>query len=267
MTFKRFFQWTKSIDSCEADIRPALKADEKDVQWHQSTDVIVTGFGGAGVSAALEAYDNGADVMVLERYNGGGSTAISGGVVYTGGGTEIQKQCGVEDDPDNMYQYLQKEVKGAVSDETLRDFCEKGVSNFDWLRENGVPFKDSLCPYKTSYPNDSYYLYYSGNEVFPPYNEKASPAPRGHRAHSKGMSGAAIFEPLRKACQRRDIKVRTQSKVEQLITDKDGQVLGITKNGSLRLRDREDVGYNINVGEIHLRPVDLSEKSTKLVAK
>jgi BirA family biotin operon repressor/biotin-[acetyl-CoA-carboxylase] ligase len=50
-------------------------------------------------------------------------------------------------------------------------------------------------------------------------------------------------------------------------TPEDGQVLGITKNGSLRLRDREGIGYTISVGEIHLRPVDLSEKSTKLVAK
>ena len=37
---------------------------------------------------------------------------------------------------------------------------------------------------------------------------------------------------------------------------KDGQMLGITENGSLRLRNRKGIGYNISVGEIHLRPVD-----------
>jgi BirA family biotin operon repressor/biotin-[acetyl-CoA-carboxylase] ligase len=51
------------------------------------------------------------------------------------------------------------------------------------------------------------------------------------------------------------------------ITPADGQVMGINENGSLRLRSRLNHIYTISVGEIHLRPVDLSEKSTKLGAK
>lgn len=50
-------------------------------------------------------------------------------------------------------------------------------------------------------------------------------------------------------------------------TVKDGQLLGINRDGSLRLRDGEDIEYSISVGEIGIRPVDLSEKSTKLIAK
>jgi BirA family biotin operon repressor/biotin-[acetyl-CoA-carboxylase] ligase len=50
-------------------------------------------------------------------------------------------------------------------------------------------------------------------------------------------------------------------------SSEDGQVLGLNKNGSLRLRDRAGNVYSLSAGDIHLRPVDLSEKSTKLVAK
>jgi 3-oxo-5alpha-steroid 4-dehydrogenase len=38
----------------------------------------------------------------------------------------------------------------------------------EWLREQGVPFQASLCPFKTSYPSNQYFYYYSGNESFPP---------------------------------------------------------------------------------------------------
>ena len=48
---------------------------------------------------------------------------------------------------------------------------------------------------------------------------------------------------------------------------KEGQVLGINQDGSLRLRAIEGIDYSISAGEIGIRPVDLSEKSTKLVAK
>ena len=41
--------------------------------------------------AAIEACDAGAAVIVLDAFGGGGATAISGGVVYAGGGTHIRR--------------------------------------------------------------------------------------------------------------------------------------------------------------------------------
>jgi glutamate dehydrogenase/leucine dehydrogenase len=66
--------------------------------WDQEADVVVVGFGGAGACAALEAKAQGARVLVLDRFHGGGATAISGGVFYAGGGTHIQREAGVDDD-------------------------------------------------------------------------------------------------------------------------------------------------------------------------
>jgi len=78
------------------------------------------GFGAAGACAALEAAAAGADVLVLDRFGGGGATALSGGVVYAGGGTPQQHQAGVGDSADAMAGYLSVEVGDAVSAATLR---------------------------------------------------------------------------------------------------------------------------------------------------
>ena len=195
--------------------------------WDDEADVVVVGFGGAGACAALEANTNGARVLVLDRFHGGGATAISGGVFYAGGGTHIQSEAGVTDDADEMFRYLSLEVQGVVSEETLRDFCDKSVDNLTWLEQHGVPFEASLCPYKTSYPTDDYYLYYSGNEGFTPYKEAAKPAPRGHRAKGAGLPGESFYEPLRESAQRAGIQVKYETRVTRLVIDSQNRVLGV----------------------------------------
>ena len=195
--------------------------------WDDEADVVVVGFGGAGACAALEANTNGARVLVLDRFHGGGATAISGGVFYAGGGTHIQSEAGVTDDADEMFHYLSLEVQGVVSEETLRDFCDKSVDNLTWLEEHGVPFEASLCPYKTSYPTDDYYLYYSGNEGFTPYKEAAKPAPRGHRAKGAGLPGESFYEPLRESAHRAGIQVEYETRVTRLVIDSKNRVLGV----------------------------------------
>lgn len=207
---------------------PAMMIAEPDAfLWDQQADVVIAGFGGAGAAAALEAREQGLNVLVLDRFNGGGATTISGGIYYAGGGTSIQQQAGIEDSPQNMFNYLKQEVQGAVSDETLQRFCQQSVDNFNWISGHGVPFEASYCPFKTSYPPNHYYFYYSGNESFPPYSDQATPAARGHRARKPGVSGQAIFEPLRKAARRLGVNIQTQSKVVSLLTDGDGAVIGV----------------------------------------
>ncbi|MFW2389239.1 MAG: FAD-binding protein [Polyangiales bacterium] len=195
--------------------------------WDKEADVVVVGFGGAGVCAAIEANAGGARVLVLDRFHGGGATAISGGVFYAGGGTHIQEEAGVSDDADEMFRYLSLEVKGVVSEDTLRDFCDRSVENLSWLEGHGVPFEASLCPYKTSYPTDDYYLYYSGNEGFSPYKDAAKPAPRGHRAKGAGLPGQSFYEPLRKSAETLKIDVAYEARVSRLIVNEQNEVLGV----------------------------------------
>ncbi|MNF42191.1 3-oxo-5-alpha-steroid 4-dehydrogenase [compost metagenome] len=166
-------------------------------------------------------------MLALDRFEGGGATALSGGVVYAGGGTPYQRQAGYEDTSEAMFNYLRQEVGEAVSHATLRNFCDGSREQLAWLERQGAAFEASVPPHKTSYPSDQYYLYYSGNEAVPAYAASAKPAPRGHRTKGPGMSGASLFAPLKASALRHGARLRSQCEVRRLVLDLDDKVIGV----------------------------------------
>jgi 3-oxo-5alpha-steroid 4-dehydrogenase len=105
------------------------------------------------------------------------------------------------------------------------------VSTVAWLEAQGARYRGTLCPYKTSYPTDKHYLYYSGNEKAWPYTLEAEPAARGHRMVAKGMSsGHAFLEALMDTARRKGVEVRPQSRVESLVVE-GGRVAGVRYRG------------------------------------
>ena len=215
-------------------IAPALEVDDASaVDWSDSADVVVVGWGAAGACAAIEARSTGASVLVIDRFEGGGASALSGGVVYAGGGTPYQQQAGFKDTPGAMADYLRHEVNGVVSDATLQKFCDDSVANLAWLEVQGARFGATMPDHKTSYPPEGKFLYYSGNEVVPACRgERGAPAPRGHRAVAKGQSGATLYAALRQATLSAGAVPITQASVRRLVRQRgaDGQsgaVLGV----------------------------------------
>ncbi|WP_406385435.1 hypothetical protein [Streptomyces sp. NBC_01618] len=73
--------------------RPVTQVPASSVsRYDAETDVLGFGFGCAGAAAAFEAASAGAEVLVLERAGGpGGSSALSGGELYLGGGTPASR--------------------------------------------------------------------------------------------------------------------------------------------------------------------------------
>ena len=204
-----------------------MAAGIDDTRWTDEADIVIVGLGGAGISAALEALDAGASVIAIDRFSGGGATAMSGGVFYSGGGTRYQTAAGVEDSVEEMYKYLQMEVADAVSSETLRDFCQRSVENIEWLSRHGVAFDSTLSPVKTSYPGKGHYLYYSGNEAVAEYAERARPAQRGHRVSGEGLTGALFFQPLLKSALEKGLKIYAYSDARRLVVNGNGEIAGV----------------------------------------
>ena len=98
-----------------------------------SYDVVVVGFGIAGGCAALESARAGASVLVLERAAvHGGTSSMSGGHFYLGGGTAVQKATGQADDVEEMIKYLTAVSKEPEPDK-IRAYAEGSVEHFDWL--------------------------------------------------------------------------------------------------------------------------------------
>ena len=225
-------------------IEAPLKVNgEEEIDWTSQADVIVVGLGGAGVAAALQSLENGLTVTALDRFEGGGATKASGGVIYAGGGTATQKEAGVEDTPDNMFSYLKLETEGIISDNTLRDFCKKSAPTIDWVKSHGVDLRGTLWPDKTSYPAPQYFLYHSDNSLVANYKKHAAPAARGHRGYVPIKQGAkatnlggSIFDPLRASSEAKGLKILSFTEVQQLVIDKAGKVIGVK---ALQFADNE----------------------------
>lgn len=74
------------------------------IEWAKEADVVVLGYGAAGAATAIEAADNGASVLIVEKEAlPGGSMARCGGAIM-GAGTRVQKELGYEDAADDMYE-------------------------------------------------------------------------------------------------------------------------------------------------------------------
>lgn len=209
-------------------VQEPTEVDEKQENWQGRFDVLVIGLGAAGVSAAIEAADKGARVAFIDRFEGGGTTARSGSVMYAGGGTALQKRLGVADDPDSMFRYLQHEVQDAVTPQTLKQFCEQSADNLQWAMDNGVKYSGKVFAKKISYPVHGNSLYYSGNELA--YASEARPAPRGHLPDGiKRFTafGPAFVGPLIKSALKKGVVPIQQTRVSRLLVNSDGRVVGV----------------------------------------
>lgn len=195
-------------------------------RWHEDAEVVVVGLGAAGACAAIEAAAADTDVLVLECASGGGGTsATSHGQLYLGGGTPIQKACGFEDSPEEMFKYLMASCGPGPDEEKIRLFCEHSVEHFAWLVAQGVPFKESYFAEGTDPMTDDC-LSYTGNELAHPWCELARPAPRGHTVKQEGASGGVLMQQLLGAVARSRARVLPDTRCETLVVDRNRAVVG-----------------------------------------
>lgn len=196
-------------------------------RYDTECDLLVAGFGAAGAAAALEAAGRGLNVLLADRFSGGGASWLSGGIIYAGGGTPQQVANGYHDTAEAMAEYLAREVGDAVSPETLRRYCEDSAGMIAWLEGHGVQFDAREAPHETSYPSRDDYFYFSGNEKVPANLGRLPPVPRGHRVKGHWMSGRAMMEALMASVAATPgIATRTESAIRRLIVDRDGAVVG-----------------------------------------
>src|SRR5262245_7774367 len=191
-----------------AAVRPAHRV----ARWDREADVVIVGLGAAGACAAIEASAAGAEVLVLERASGGGGTsALSTGQIYVGGGTPVQQACGFEDSPDEMFRYLMASCGPGADEAKIRLYCDHSVAHYHWLVAQGVPFKPTFYGEGSYTPTDDC-LSYSGSELAHPYHGVARPAPRGHTVqHPSIEAGAVLMQRLLAAVERTPARIETDA--------------------------------------------------------
>jgi len=211
-----------SIDPCQP-----LDAREIDA-WFDECDVLVVGYGGAGACAALEAQARGAGVTLLEIASaGGGTTALSGGQIYLGGGTPIQRACGFEDTKADMEAYIRIAAGANADADKVHVYCDESVDHFDWLVAQGVVFNPEYYGGKHTNMPEYQSLGWSGNEKGHRESQAARPAPRSHKPKAFWEDGGStLMATLRAAVERTKIRVEVDTRALTLIREGD-RVVGV----------------------------------------
>lgn len=219
-------------------------------QWSDAADVVVLGGGAAGASAALEASAAGVDVLVLNAADDWGGAAVrAGGSIYLGGGTALQRACGVDDTAENMFAFL-CEATGPDPDRAkLATYCENSREHFDWLVRHGVEFAPRLWDEPCWAAPRGYGLMYTGGEAAYPFAECFAPAARGHMPDASfdttgtRSAGWALMHALGRAAASTSIRRRDGTRVERLVLA-DGHAVGVqlaAEDGSMFVRARRGV--------------------------
>ena len=120
--------------------------------WDSTVDVVIVGSGGGGMVAALAAADAGASALVLEKQDKvGGSTAMSGGIVWVPN-NPVMRADGVSDSYEDAMVHFEAvvgDVGPASSFERRHAFLTAGPEMVTFLQERGVRF--AYCPGYSDY--------------------------------------------------------------------------------------------------------------------
>ncbi|MFQ5512827.1 MAG: FAD-dependent oxidoreductase [Myxococcota bacterium] len=227
-----------------------IRSEERIRRWARETDVLVLGLGCAGAAAALAAEAAGARVLAIERASGGGgTTALSGGVIYLGGGTPIQEKCGFEDSPEQMLRYLSASCGAGADPSRLRVYCEGSVEHFHWLVAQRVPFKASFYADTSGDPPTDDGLVFSGNEKAHPFDRIARPAPRGHVPRIEGPAGGLLMRKLLDAVAATSVEIFMDSRAISLVRDTSGAIVGaVIRSGGDQAAIRARRGVILTTG-------------------
>jgi len=181
-------------------------------------DVIIVGAGFSGINAAIEAADLGAKVMLFEQ-NGiiGGSINYAGGTL-SGAGTQMQKDAGVEDNPDLFYEDI-KRIGGEIFiPELTRKHVEMSAAAVDWMDSLGPDFGDRLPKQPATY--ESFGI------------------PREHRVEKGTVYLETVKPLLEKHIEDGNVILLLETKVNDIIIE-NGAVTGVVAQS----KDGKEIEY------------------------
>jgi succinate dehydrogenase/fumarate reductase flavoprotein subunit len=178
-------------------------------KWDMEYDVVVVGWGAGGTASAVTAHMEGAEVLILEKMpEGGGNTRVSGGNIIV---------------PTDMkfVDYLEVLSFKTVSRDILEVFVENAMKNGEWIKEMGGELQ-VFMPLEVSYPMMSPgagFPQIEGAETIVKHNIKGTA--------EEGKPSQRLWNFLAGLVAKRDIKTLTSTAVTELISNIEGEIIGV----------------------------------------
>lgn len=167
-----------------------------------SCDVLVIGAGASGLSAAIEAAEAGARVIVLEKNPmPGGSSRLSVGSINAAG-SSLQKRAGIVDTPDEHFADMDHFMGPFAGKDNLalrRLLVDHAAESLEWLMSHGLCF----------------------------YGPTADPPHRHARMHNVLPNSRAYAHCLARAARQRGVDIRLDAPVQQVLQAADGGARGV----------------------------------------
>lgn len=188
-------------DLKELNKKPVIEA-KKLAKETQNKDVVVVGAGGAGLVAAIEAKNNGAqNVIVIEKMAfAGGNTLISGGE-YAAPNNWVQVKKGLKDSNDTFYNDILKGGDNEGDPKLVRVLADNALSGAEWLKDYiNMTFEDRQ-------------MFFGGHSV------ERSLVPQG-------ATGVEMISKLLAKAEELNIPILYETPATELIVDK-GRVTGV----------------------------------------
>lgn len=237
-----------SANSTEGTSPASSSSANSDINWARTADVIVCGYGAAGAAAAIEAAENGASVLIVEKAAlPGGSMARCGGAVM-GAGTKVQEGLGIKDDADALYDWVMTCTDGTCPSDIARTYADVAGKNVDWL--------DQLAEDHLGYPCFEVAMAEANDNVdegrhngavggcldatgceYEKFGVNPDEAmPRTHWASATpdntANSGPELFDPLLACIDSKDtIEAVYNTSLKKFVLDENGEVIGIETDG------------------------------------
>lgn len=171
-------------------------------EWDYETDLLVMGAGPAGISAAVEASDNGCEkVMIIEKLGMIGGTGIISEGILSGWGTHLAEKHDANVTADECYDRMMMLSNYRNDPELTRITADQCGETIDWLMDvMHVPFEDEVI-------------------VNPTYG----PLRMVHNVKGKG---SGFVEPFRNALESRQIEVLLNTPGTKLLAGTNGEIVG-----------------------------------------
>ncbi|MEG3111938.1 MULTISPECIES: flavocytochrome c [Pantoea] len=167
----------------------------------QNYDVVIVGSGGAGLAAAIQACDEGARVVIIEKMPTIGGNTIKASVGMNAAETRYQKLRGIEDSKELFYEETLKGGKFKNNPVLLREFVELAPEAIDWLADHGIELNDITIT--------------GGMSI-----------DRTHRPADRSAVGGFLISGLVKNINKRNIEVLLETSVAEILYE-NGAVAGV----------------------------------------